>query len=114
MSPLPRNTILAGDALAVLQTLPTAAIDTIVTSPPYFHLRDYGTTGQLGLEATIEDWVAALRPVLADCARVIVPTGSLWLNLGDSFSTRAAEGAARKSLKRPRFSAAVMRVAALG
>lgn len=98
MNLLPRNRIIEGDALSVLRTLPSSSIDTIVTSPPYFRLRDYGVEGQLGLERTIDDWVSDLRPVLDECARVLVPTGSLWLNLGDSFSTRPIEGAPRKSL----------------
>jgi site-specific DNA-methyltransferase (adenine-specific) len=70
----------------------------VMTSPPYFRLRDYRVDGQFGLEPTIEEWVDHLRPVLAECARVLVPTGTLWLNLGDTYSTRPAEGAPRKSL----------------
>ncbi len=46
----PRNTILTGDALARLSELPASSVDTVVTSPPYFQLRDYGAAGQLGLE----------------------------------------------------------------
>lgn len=98
MSALPRNEILGGDALERLRTLPTGVVDMAVTSPPYFRLRDYGVEGQLGLEPTVDDWVERLRPVLADVARVLVPTGTLWLNLGDSFSTHGREGAPRKSL----------------
>jgi site-specific DNA-methyltransferase (adenine-specific) len=98
VSGLPRNQILEGDALDVLTTLPTGSIDMVMTSPPYFRLRDYRVDGQFGLEPTIEEWVDHLRPVLAECARVLVPTGTLWLNLGDTYSTRPAEGAPRKSL----------------
>jgi site-specific DNA-methyltransferase (adenine-specific) len=98
MSPLPRNEILAGDAHAVLTTLPSDSIDMVVTSPPYFRLRDYGVEGQLGLEPSVHDWVEQLRPVLAEVARVLVGTGTLWLNLGDSYSTHEREGAPRKSL----------------
>lgn len=98
MSRLPRNRILGGDAHAVLRTLPASSVDMVVTSPPYFRLRDYGIDGQLGLEPTVDDWVKRLRPVLAEAARVLVPTGTLWLNLGDTYSTRPSEGAARKSL----------------
>lgn len=94
----PRNQILQGDALANLGRLPAESVDCIITSPPYFRLRDYGHSGQFGLEATVEDWVANLREVLGQCARVLVPTGSLWLNLGDSYSTHLREGAPRKSL----------------
>ena len=94
----PRNAILTGDALEHLRTLPDSSIDSVVTSPPYFRLRDYGAEGQLGLESHIDTWADQLRDVLRECHRVLVPTGTLWLNLGDSYSTRRREGAARKSL----------------
>lgn len=93
-----RNTILTGDALDQLRTIPDASVDQVVTSPPYFRLRDYGSAGQLGLEAHVDTWADQLRAVLRECHRVLVPTGSLWLNLGDSYSTHPREGAARKSL----------------
>lgn len=98
MSRLHRNQILEGDALAQLRTLPTGSVDQVITSPPYFRLRDYAVKGQIGLEASIDEWVRELRAVLAECARVLVPTGTLWLNLGDTYSTRPFEGAPRKSL----------------
>ena len=98
MSPLPRNTILAGDVLERLGGLPEASVDCVVTSPPYFQLRDYGVTGQLGLETTVDEWVANLRAVCRQLARVLKPTGSVWLNLGDSFSRHARYGAAPKGL----------------
>lgn len=98
MKTLPRNVILPGDALARLRDLPDASIDSIVTSPPYFRLRNYGHDDQLGLEPTVDAWVAELRAVLAECARLLVPTGTVWLNLGDSYSTHQREGAPQKSL----------------
>jgi DNA modification methylase len=98
MTALPRNTILPGDAVSILRKLPPSSVDTVVTSPPYFQLRDYGVRGQLGLEPTIHAWVADLRQVLREVARVLVPTGSLWLNLGDSFSRHPHYGAATKGL----------------
>lgn len=98
MTRLPRNTILAGDVLDRLAGLPTSSIDSVITSPPYFQLRDYGMDGQLGLEDTIDDWVANLRRVCRELARVLKPTGALWLNLGDSFSRHARFGAAPKGL----------------
>lgn len=94
----PRNQILQGDATAMLSTLPAAFVDCVVTSPPYFRLRDYGVNGQLGLEPHVDDWITDLRQVLVECARVLVPTGTLWLNLGDAYSTHTREGAPRKSL----------------
>jgi len=94
----PRNTILTGDALEQLRTIPDASIDSIVTSPPYFRLRNYDHDRQLGLEAHVDTWAAQLLGVLRECHRVLVPTGTLWLNLGDSYSTHHREGAPRKSL----------------
>jgi site-specific DNA-methyltransferase (adenine-specific) len=94
----PRNTILIGDAVTRLRELPPSSVDTVVTSPPYFGLRDYGVTGQLGMEPTVHAWVADLRAVFREVARVLVPTGSLFLNLGDSFSSHPKYGAPNKSL----------------
>jgi DNA modification methylase len=94
----PRNLILQGDAVEQLGDLADASIDCVVTSPPYFRLRNYQVTGQLGLEPHVDDWVRELRAVLHEVARVLVPTGTVWLNLGDSFSTHPREGARRKSL----------------
>jgi site-specific DNA-methyltransferase (adenine-specific) len=98
MRALPRNTILTGDAAHVLATLPGASVDCVVTSPPYYQLRDYGEAGQLGLEATVEDWVSDLRAVTQEVARVLKPAGAFWLNLGDSFSRHERYGAPPKAL----------------
>jgi DNA modification methylase len=98
MTMTPRNTILTGDALTRLRQLRAASVDCVVTSPPYFQLRDYGATGQLGLEPTVAGWVANLREVAREAARVLVPTGALWLNLGDSFSRHPKYGAPVKGL----------------
>ena len=92
----PRNTILTGDATDRLAMLEASSIDCVVTSPPYFRLRNYQHQGQLGAEATIDQWVEHLRPVMQQLARVLVPTGTLWLNLGDAYSTHHREGAPRK------------------
>lgn len=97
-APLPHGRILLGDAQQQLQGLADASVDCIVTSPPYYRLRDYGVTGQLGDEASVTSWVQQLRDVAVELARVLTPTGSLWLNLGDSYATHQREGAARKSL----------------
>lgn len=93
-----RNAILVGDALDRLRRLPDGSVDTVVTSPPYFRLRDYAATGQLGLEAHIDEWIDRLAAIANEIHRVLVPTGTFWLNLGDTYSTRPAEGAPRKSL----------------
>jgi len=98
MKGLPLNTILIGDAEEQLRQLPAASIDCVITSPPYFQLRDYGVAGQLGLEADVSGWVENLRAVMAAVARVLKPTGSLWLNLGDSYSRHERYGTAPKGL----------------
>jgi DNA modification methylase len=70
----------------------------VLTSPPYFRLRDYQVDGQLGLEAHVDRWVDGLDVVTRELQRVLKPTGTLWLNLGDSYSTHLNQGAPRKSL----------------
>ncbi len=94
---LPRNVILVGDAAERLRELPASSVDTVVTSPPYFALRNYQVEGQLGLEATVGDWVRNLLVVLDEVARVLKPEGSLWLNVGDSYSRHLQYGAPPKS-----------------
>ena len=97
---LPTNTILLGDAGKQLRRLPSDSVDCVITSPPYFQLRKYGDpdNGQLGLEPDVDEWVAQLADVCSEIHRVLTPTGSLWLNLGDSFSRHPKYGAAPKSL----------------
>jgi site-specific DNA-methyltransferase (adenine-specific) len=95
---VPRNTILLGDVLDQLRNLPAGSIDTIVTSPPYFLLRNYQAPGQLGAEETVAEYVANIVGVCDELARVLKPTGSMWLNLGDSFSRHAKYGASPKGL----------------
>lgn len=74
-----------GDCLAVLQTLPEASVDCCVTSPPYWGLRDYGIAGQIGMEQTPDQFVAALADVFDEVRRVLKPAGTCWVNLGDSY-----------------------------
>jgi len=74
-----------GDAIEVLKTIPDQSINTCVTSPPYWGLRDYGIDGQLGLEPTPEEYVANLVEVFREVKRVLRNDGTLWLNLGDSY-----------------------------
>lgn len=95
---LPRNRVLIGDARTELAGLPDATVDMLLTSPPYFQLRDYQVSGQLGLEHSVSDWVGNLRTVAQEVARVLTPTGSFWLNVGDSYSLHERQGAKRKSL----------------
>ncbi len=91
------NRILVGDAYETLRTLPDESVDCVLTSPPYYKLRSYGHPRQIGLEEHIHLWVNELRGVLWQIRRVLVPTGSVWLNLGDRYST-GKEGAPAKSM----------------
>lgn len=79
-------TLHLGDALDVAKTLPDGVADCIVTSPPYFGLRDYGTEGQYGLEASPSLYVARIRRLFSELHRVLADDGTLWLNIGDSYS----------------------------
>lgn len=79
-------TLLLGDATDVLRGLPDGSVNCIVTSPPYFGLRDYGTPGQYGLESTPAEYVETMRSVFAEARRVLADDGTLWLNLGDSYA----------------------------
>ena len=82
----PHVTLWHGDALDVLRTLPDGSVDCCVTSPPYFGLRDYGTPGQYGLEASPAEYVERMRAVFAEVRRALADDGTLWLNIGDSYS----------------------------
>jgi DNA modification methylase len=75
-----------GDALDVAKELPAAAVDCIVTSPPYFGLRDYGTEGQYGLESSPAEYVETMRALFNELRRVLADDGTLWLNIGDSYA----------------------------
>lgn len=77
--------IIEGDCREGLRTLDAGSVQTCVTSPPYFGLRDYGHDGQVGLEPTPDEFVAALVEVFREVRRVLADDGTLWLNLGDSY-----------------------------
>lgn len=80
-------TLYGGDCRAVMAEMPAESVHCVVTSPPYWGLRDYGTDGQLGLEATPEAYVANMVDVFREVRRVLRADGTLWLNLGDSYAT---------------------------
>lgn len=79
--------IVVGDAIEQLRRLPDDSVDMCVTSPPYWGLRDYGVSGQLGLEATLGEHIDAMVAVFDEVRRVLKPHGSLWLNYGDCYAT---------------------------
>jgi len=78
--------LLLGNCLDVLATLPDESVQCCVTSPPYWGLRDYGIDGQLGLEETPDAYVAKMVAVFREVRRVLRDDGTLWLNLGDSYA----------------------------
>jgi len=78
--------IIIGDALTELGSLPAESVHCCVTSPPYYGLRDYGVVGQLGLEPSPDEYVAALVAVFGEVRRVLRREGTLWLNMGDSYA----------------------------
>jgi DNA modification methylase len=79
-------TILNGDCRTVLKSLPSNSVHCCVSSPPYFGLRDYQHGDQIGLEATPDEFVAAMVEVFSEVRRVLREDGTLWLNLGDSYA----------------------------
>lgn len=81
----PSGTLHQGEVLDILRTLPDESVNCCVTSPPYWGLRDYGHSDQLGLERTPEEYVARMVEIFREVRRVLKPDGTLWLNLGDSY-----------------------------
>jgi DNA modification methylase len=81
--------ILVGDVRQRLQELPDGSVQCVVTSPPYWGLRDYGHEGQIGLEQTPDEYVAEMVAVFREVRRVLTDDGTLWLNLGDSYARSA-------------------------
>ena len=79
--------ILQGDCRAVMASLPADSVDCVVTSPPYWGLRDYGVVGQLGLETTLGEHLDVMVEVFEAVRRVLKPSGTLWLNYGDCYAT---------------------------
>lgn len=84
-----KHEIILGDCIQGMNTLADGSVHCCVTSPPYFNLRDYGNDGQIGLEATPDAFVAKLVEVFREVKRVLRDDGTLWLNLGDSYTGSA-------------------------
>ena len=78
--------ILEGDCRDLLASIPDASVNCCVTSPPYFGLRDYGVDGQMGLEASPDEFISGMVDVFRDVRRVLHDDGTLWLNIGDSYA----------------------------
>lgn len=81
------STIFEGDALTVLRRLPAGSVRCVVTSPPYWGLRDYGSEEQIGLEETMQQFLHRLVSIFAEVKRVLSDDGTLWLNIGDGYTS---------------------------
>ncbi len=81
------SALICGDTETVLSRLPCGIFQTCVTSPPYWSLRDYGIPGQIGLEASVFAYIDHLVKVFAEVRRVLKDDGTLWLNIGDSYTS---------------------------
>lgn len=81
------SVIIEGDALNVLQRLPSQSVQCVVTSPPYWGLRDYGIPGQIGLEKSLQQYLNRLVAIFAEVKRILKDDGTLWLNIGDGYTS---------------------------
>ncbi|GAA2302171.1 hypothetical protein GCM10010149_59390 [Nonomuraea roseoviolacea subsp. roseoviolacea] len=84
-----KATVYLGDAQGVLAEMPAGSADCIITSPPYYGLRDYGVPGQYGQERTPAEYVETLRQTFNQARRVLADDGTLWLNLGDCYAANS-------------------------
>lgn len=82
-----QDLLLVGDAAATLVDLPPATVQTVVTSPPYWSLRDYTTDGQIGMDEPLPAFLKALVGIFAEVGRVLADDGTVWVNLGDSYTS---------------------------
>jgi len=101
---LKNRMILQGDVLEKLDVLPTECIDCVITSPPYWGLRDYGVPGQWGLEPDFHEYLEKMQQFMRGIKRVLKDTGSVWINLGDTYSggvTHSDFAGLPKELARP-------------
>ena len=85
---LETNIIHIGDNLFHLTNIPDNSVDICVTSPPYYNLRDYKNSGQIGAENTVKDFVENLCKVFDEIHRILKPTGSCWVNIGDTYDKK--------------------------
>jgi site-specific DNA-methyltransferase (adenine-specific) len=84
--------ILEGDVRETLKTLPPDSVHCVVTSPPYWGLRDYGVAGQMGMEKTLDEYIAGMVSVFREVRRVLRSDGTCWVNIGDSYNANSGSG----------------------
>lgn len=81
------SAVLLGDALELLESIPEGTFQSTITSPPYWSLRDYGIEGQIGAESSIDEYIENLVSLFEEVRRATRDDGTLWLNLGDSYTS---------------------------
>jgi len=84
---LDTNCIIVGDSLEILKNFPENTFRTCITSPPYWGLRDYEVSGQIGAEQEVDDYINRLVMVFNEVNRTLASDGTLWLNMGDSYTS---------------------------
>lgn len=92
------NSILEGDTLEILKKIPSKSVDMVITSPPYWGLRDYGNECQLGQEEDFNDFINKLIEIFDEVYRVLKDKGSCYVNLGDVYISKLQNGIKKKSL----------------
>ena len=80
------NKVYLGNAIDIIKTFPDESINCVVTSPPYYGLRDYGINGQIGLEETPEEYIERLVSLFREIGRCLKKDGTLWINIGDTYN----------------------------
>src|ERR1700730_5095772 len=108
------NQIIQGDCLEELRKLPDQCVQTCVTSPPYFGLRDYGVDGQISLEETLEEYVGQMVDVFREVRRCLRDDGTLWLNLGESYSAGGRGGGGKQDTNKGSINLGAWKVAGYG
>jgi len=104
-----KHILINADVIEGLRKLPDKSVHTVITSPPYWALRDYGIDGQLGLESTVDEYLRKMVEVFREVKRVLRDDGTLWLNLGDKYSTSNPIGRGDTELMYPKNSARLRR-----
>ena len=90
------DTIICGECLDVLSSMEAETVDCVITSPPYWGLRDYGIDGQIGLEPTFQEYITKLQTIFDEVFRVLKKTGTCWVNIGDTYGSGKGERAPDK------------------
>jgi len=84
-----KNTIIQGDSLEKLKELPSQSVDCIVTSPPYYKLRNYIAPGQIGQEQTVNQYIDNLSAIFTECHRILKNSGTCWVVIGDTYNSKS-------------------------